>query len=161
MKSVAVPNTIWKNPIHFLAYGFGSGASPFAPGTMGTLAAVPFYLVCQEWPLSYYLALVVFMCLFGIWICDVASKDAGVHDHPGIVWDEFTGYFITMILAPSGFIWVIIGFILFRWFDIWKPWPISWCNNNIMGGFGVMIDDILAGILAWAVLQSLAWIFVY
>jgi len=105
--------------------------------------------------------LVVFMSLFGIWICGVAAKDIGVHDHPGIVWDEFTGYFITMILAPSGFMWILIGFILFRWFDIWKPWPISWLNDHVTGGFGIMIDDILAGIFAWVVLQGLAWIFVY
>jgi len=161
MKAVVTPQTIWKNPIHFLAYGLGSGAAPIAPGTAGTLAAIPFYLICQEWPLSYYLILLLVMTVFGIWICDVTAKDAGVHDHPGIVWDEFTGYFITMTLAPTGFIWVVIGFILFRLFDIWKPWPISWVNNNVMGGWGIMVDDILAAILAWGVLQGLAWLLVY
>lgn len=146
------------NPIHLLAFGFGSGCSPFAPGTMGTLMAVLFYLPLSLLDVSYYAIAVVIISLVGIWICDVAANDLKVHDHPGIVWDEFAGFFITMFAAPSGWLWIVVGFILFRLFDILKPWPISWLDSKVKGGFGIMIDDIIAGIFAWACLQGLVLI---
>ena len=82
----------------------------------------------------------------------------GVHDHGGIVWDEFAGYFITMIAAPPGWIWIVVGFVLFRLFDIFKPWPASWADRSIKGGFGIMLDDIFAGAYAWALMYAIAWI---
>ena len=96
------------------------------------------------------------MFLAGIWICEQASQILKVHDHPGIVWDEFVGYFITMIAAPPGWIWIVIGFILFRLFDILKPWPIRLIDQQIKGGFGIMADDVLAAVYAWLVLQGFA-----
>ncbi|MDP0589226.1 MAG: phosphatidylglycerophosphatase A [Candidatus Endonucleobacter bathymodioli] len=155
----AKPN-VWSNPIHFLAFGLGSGLSAKAPGTMGTIAAVPFYLLMQSLsPWKYFLLLVIAIVI-GIWLCDRASKDLGVHDHQGIVWDEFCGYWFTMLLAPAGWGWVLYGFILFRVFDIWKPWPINWLDAHVGGGVGIMIDDIVAGFFALSVLQLTAY-FIY
>lgn len=148
----------WQAPHHWLAFGFGSGLSPWAPGTAGTLAAIPLYLLLAQLPLALYLALLVLLFLIGIWACDRTSADLGVHDAPAIVWDEFVGFFITMAAAPAGWIWIPIGFLLFRLFDILKPWPIGWLDRQVEGGLGIMLDDVLAGAMAWLVLQLLAWL---
>ena len=147
---------VWSNPVHFLAFGLGSGLAPKAPGTFGTLAAVPFYLLLQYLPVWNYLLVLVVSMVLGIWICDRTSKDLGVHDHPGIVWDEFVGYWITMMAAPAGWLWVITGFVLFRFFDIIKPWPIRVLDKKVKGGFGIMIDDVIAGLFALVCMQLLA-----
>ncbi|GGP42949.1 phosphatidylglycerophosphatase A family protein [Shewanella saliphila] len=136
------------NPIHFLALGFGSGKAAKAPGTFGTLAAVPLVLLMQQLSLTPYLLISVLCMLAGFYICDKAAKDMGVHDHGAIVWDEVVGLMITMIAAPAGFVWLVLGFVLFRFFDIIKPWPIRWLDAKVHGGFGIMIDDVLAGIFA-------------
>lgn len=143
-------------PVHFLAFGFGSGLAPVAPGTFGTLAAIPLYLLMQTLTLPIYLAITAIVCIVGVWICGKSSELLGVHDHSGIVWDEFAGYFVTMIAAPAGWLWIIIGFALFRLFDIWKPWPISVLDKQVHGGLGIMVDDILAGFFALICLQLLA-----
>ena len=142
-----------KKPIHLLAFGFGSGLAPVAPGTFGTLAAVPLYLLLAPLPLPAYLAVVTAVSLAGIWICGRASRDLGVHDHPGIVWDEIAGFLVTMTAAPRGWSWLLLGFLLFRLFDIFKPWPIGWLDRRVRGGLGIMLDDLLAGAFAWLVLQ--------
>lgn len=147
------------NPLHILAFGFGSGLAPFAPGTFGTLMAIPLYLLMLKLSLVSYLIFVAIICIAGIWICDKSSKLLGVHDHGGIVWDEFAGFFITMIAAPAGWIWIVIGFLLFRLFDIWKPWPISFLDKKVDGGLGIMIDDVVAGIYALVCLQLLHLLF--
>jgi len=153
------PASVWRNPIHFLAFGLGSGASPWAPGTVGTLAAVPLWYLLAQTPLSIYLLLVLAALLVGVWLCGRTSRDLGVHDHGGIVWDEFVGYWITMIAVPMDWIWALTGFILFRLFDILKPWPIGPVDRQVQGGLGIMMDDVLAGIMAAAVLQGLIWLF--
>ncbi|MCL1120261.1 MULTISPECIES: phosphatidylglycerophosphatase A family protein [Shewanella] len=145
-----------KNPVHFLALGFGSGLAAKAPGTFGTLAAVPLYLLLAQLPLSWYLAVTLVCVLAGIYICDKAARDMGVHDHGAIVWDEVAGLLITMIAAPAGVLWLVVGFVLFRLFDIIKPWPIRWLDAKVEGGFGIMIDDVLAGIFALIGVQALA-----
>lgn len=149
------PASIWRNPIHFLAFGLGSGAAPKAPGTAGTLAAIPIWYLFSDWAIGPYLLLIFVTTLFGIWICGRTSKDLGVHDHGGIVWDEFVGLWITLIAVPAGWVWVILGFALFRVFDILKPWPIGWVDQRVSGGWGIMLDDILAGVMALCVLQAL------
>lgn len=136
------------NPIHFLALGFGSGLLPKAPGTYGTLAAIPLYLLLAPTTISTYLAIVIIMSIAGIYICGKAAEDAGVHDHGAIVWDEIVGFLITMFMVPLSWQSVVIGFILFRIFDIFKPWPISFVDKNLHGGLGIMVDDILAGFAA-------------
>ena len=137
------------DPIHFLALGFGSGLAPKAPGTFGTLAAIPVFLLSLSLNNVNYLLLVIVMSVAGIYICGKAAKDAGVHDHGAIVWDEIVGFMITMYLMPVSWLSVLVGFALFRFFDILKPWPISFIDKNCHGGLGIMLDDIVAGIAAW------------
>ncbi len=143
------------DPVHFLALGFGSGLSPKAPGTMGTLAAIPLYLLIAWLPLAAYLALVVVVCAAGIWICDRAARDFGVHDHPAIVWDEIAGFLVAMIAVPLGLLWVVLGFVLFRFFDILKPWPIRSLDRRVHGGVGIMLDDVVAGVFTLVILHAL------
>lgn len=143
-----------KNPWHLLATGFGSGLSPIIPGTMGTLAAVPVYLLLAQTPLMVYLLLVLISCAVGVKICQVTSDDMGVHDHGSIVWDEFAGFWITMLVVPVlglpvfDWKWLLAGFVLFRFFDMVKPWPIGWLDKRVHGGLGIMLDDIVAGVMA-------------
>ncbi|WP_107851453.1 phosphatidylglycerophosphatase A [Oceanimonas marisflavi] len=144
------------NPLHLLALGFGSGLSPVMPGTMGTLAAVPLYLLMAGLPLWLYVALLIVGFVAGIKICNAATTAIGRHDHGAIVWDEFIGFGVTMLAAPAGWKWIAIGFVLFRFFDMVKPWPISWFDRRVHGGFGIMLDDLIAGLFALACLQGLA-----
>jgi phosphatidylglycerophosphatase A len=148
------------NPIYLLALGFGFGLSPRAPGTLGTLPALPFYLWIQDWPLLWYVLLVLILFLIGIWVCQVTARELGIKDPPCVVWDEFVGFLVTMAVAPrpSGWVWLLEGFILFRLFDIWKPWPIRVLDRRLPGGLGIMLDDVAAGIFAALVLASFQWV---
>ena len=147
----------FRRPVQFLAFGFGSGLFPRAPGTAGTLAAVPLYWLIADWGLVWYTAVVLVAALLGIWICGAASRELNVHDHPGIVWDEFVGYWITLWAVPVDWVWMLAGFVVFRVLDIAKPWPISYLDRKVKGGFGIMIDDILAGVMACATLHIALW----
>lgn len=131
----------------------GSGLSRVMPGTAGTLAAVPIYLLMAQLPLTAYIALVLLGFLLGVWLCHVASRELGVHDHGGIVWDEFVGYWITMVAVPTSALTVLAGFVVFRLFDMVKPWPISLVDRKVHGGLGIMIDDVLAGLASAGVLH--------
>lgn len=153
-----IPAGLLKNPLHFLSLGFGSGLSPFAPGTFGTLAAIPLYLLIQPLPLAGYLFITLAGLVIGFYLCGETARALGVHDHGGIVWDEIIGYLITMVAVPLHWYWIIAGFILFRLFDIFKPWPIKWIDRRITGGVGIMLDDVLAGIFAWTGLQLLIYL---
>jgi phosphatidylglycerophosphatase A len=153
MKS-KVPFVPWRRFVHFLAFGFGTGRSPVAPGTFGTLVGIPAYLLLQPLNTYIYVAVVAGLFVVGVWLCHVTEQDLGVHDHPGIVWDEIVGYLITMFMAPTGWEWIVLGFFLFRLFDIWKPFPIRQIERCIQGGFGNMLDDALAALYAWLVLQA-------
>ena len=148
-----VPREVWRNPLYFIAFGFGSGAAPFAPGTFGTLMAIPFYLVLSLLPLGAYLLFVLLFIIFSSWLCERLSNATQTQDHPGMCIDEFAGFFVTMIAAPAGWMWIVAGFLLFRIFDIWKPWPISYADENIHGGFGMVFDDVLAGVYALVLMQ--------
>lgn len=141
-----------RNPVLFAAFGFGAGLHRKAPGTAGTLVAIPIYLLLQYLPRPLWLCVLVVMMLAGIWICDRASKEQGGMDHPGIVWDEIVGFLVSMSAVTFSWINLLAGFVLFRLFDIAKPWPISWLDRRIKGGLGIMLDDIVAGICAGAVL---------
>lgn len=152
-----VPQAVWHNPLYFIAFGFGSGAAPFAPGTFGTLAAIPFYLLLCHLPLTLYIAFLVAFIAFTSWLCDRISRETKTSDHPGMCIDEFVGFFVTMTAVPSGFIWILLGFALFRLFDICKPWPISYVDEHIKGGFGMIFDDVLAGIYACICLHIIVY----
>lgn len=155
MKRNHAPPSVWRNPVHFLAFGFGSGAAPYAPGTFGTLVAIPAYLLLRPLPLPLYLVLTGLLFIAGVALCGRTARDIGVHDHSGIVWDEIVGYLLTMAAVPSGWPWIAGGFAAFRFFDIVKPWPIRRLDRDVGGGFGIMLDDVLAGLYAalalWAV----------
>jgi phosphatidylglycerophosphatase A len=148
-------NDLIKHPVLLLAFGFGSGLAPKAPGTFGTVIGVLFYLLLQPLQLPIFIAVTIAVCLVGIPICGVAATRLGVHDHSGIVWDEIAGYLVTMAFVPHGWLWVIAGFIAFRIFDILKPWPICVLDRKLKGGFGIMLDDVVAGIFAGATLWLL------
>jgi phosphatidylglycerophosphatase A len=147
------PKDIIFHPVHFLSLGLGSGLAPVAPGTAGTLVALLLYIPLATLPLWAYLTVLLVGTLVGIVLCEKTSNKLGGHDHPAIVWDEFLGYWLTMLFAPAGWIWMVVGFLLFRLFDIWKPWPVNIVDQNIKGGLGIMLDDLVAGIYALALLQ--------
>ena len=142
------------SPVHWLAFGLGSGFAPKAPGTVGSAAAILLYLPLAELPLAVYCVIVVLAFVTGVLICGATSRQLGVHDHGGIVWDEFVGVWITLAAVPPTPGGVLFGFLLFRLLDIVKPWPIKWADKKVHGGFGIMLDDAVAGILAAACLQA-------
>ena len=143
-----LPGWIWTRPDGLIACGFGTGAAAVAPGTFGTLIGIPAYWFMQPLDTGYYIAVLTALFVFGVWICERVAQALQVHDHPGIVWDEVVGYLVTMMFAPSGWVWWVAGFVLFRVFDIFKPWPIKFFDLRVPGGLGIMIDDVLAGIYA-------------
>ncbi len=150
---------ILTDPVHLLAFGFGAGLSPVAPGTVGTVVAIP--LVAATWPLPLALrvALFVLLAAAGVWVCGMSARRLGVHDFGGIVFDEIAGFYLVMLLVPAGGWWLLAGFIAFRFFDIAKPWPIGMLDRRIKGGAGIMIDDLVAALFAAAALRigHFAW----
>ncbi|NOQ14202.1 MAG: phosphatidylglycerophosphatase A [Methyloprofundus sp.] len=140
------------DPILCLAFGFGSGLAKKAPGTFGTLAAVPIYIALVQANSLIYAIVTIICSVAGIWICGIAADKLGEHDFGGIVWDEIAGFLITMWFVAFSWQNLILGFVLFRIFDIFKPWPIKWIDQKVSGGFGIMLDDIIAGLFAGAVL---------
>ena len=150
------PRWVFTDPWCFLGFGFGSGLAPKAPGTAGTLVAIPIYLLMSLLSVEIYSTTVVLLFLLGILICQRCEERIQLSDHSGIVWDEIVGYLITMIAVPFSWPAVMAGFALFRIFDVLKPWPISWFDRHVEGGLGIMLDDIVAGIFACLTLQLLA-----
>jgi phosphatidylglycerophosphatase A len=140
------------SPVLFLAFGFGSGLAKKMPGTMGTVAAIPVYLLFMQGNIWVYSVLTVVATIVGFDICGRAADLLGEHDFGGIVWDEVAGFLITMWFVPFSWSAVVAGFILFRFFDIIKPWPIKWIDQHVEGGLGIMLDDVLAGIMAGGLL---------
>ncbi|AAU26818.1 TPA: phosphatidylglycerophosphatase A [Legionella pneumophila] len=159
MNQVNLANRVWQDPVYFIAFGFGSGLMSIAPGTWGTLAAIPLYLLMINAHWSIYLLWTALAFALGVWVSDRVTEDLGVHDYKGIVWDEVVGYLLTMFLVPKGISWMLIGFILFRIFDIWKPQPIRMVDQRVHGGLGIMLDDVLAAVPAWCIMQILVWSF--
>lgn len=128
---------------------------PGAPGSFGTLLAILPYLFISRLPLPIYLVVVLTCFVIGIYLCHYTTVALGLHDHMAIVWDEFVGFWITMTAAPSSWKWILLGFVLFRVFDLVKPWPVNLADSELEGGLGIMLDDVLAGLYAMACLQLL------
>jgi phosphatidylglycerophosphatase A len=152
---------LFRHPAGWIATGFGSGLSPRAPGTAGSLAALLPWLALRELPLPVYVLALVLAFALGVWVCGWAVKTLRIGDPGSVVWDEFVGLWIA--LAPllwlrAGYLWILCGFILFRFFDIAKPWPVSWADRKLDGGLGVMLDDVFAGIYAGIALIALQWL---
>lgn len=149
---------LFSSPASFLAFGFGTGLAPVAPGTFGSLPGLAIAVALSALPLLPYLVLTLLAFMAGVWICQVASERLGTHDHGGIVWDEIVGMLVTMIAVPLSPITAVAGFALFRLFDIWKPWPIGWVDKRVQGGFGIMVDDVIAGVAACGCLHLILWL---
>lgn len=145
-----------RRPHHWLAFGFGAGLVPWAPGTAGTLVGVPFYLLLAPLPLVGYLAVLAGLTLIGVWACDRTAAELDEGDPSAVVWDEILGLLVTLTAAPTGWGWILAGVVLFRIFDILKPWPIRVLDRRLKGGWGIVLDDLLAGLCALGVLQGLA-----
>ena len=156
------PNLLFllQHPVHFFALGFGSGLAPKAPGTFGTIMAIPLYWVIRNFPFESKITLISLAFIIGIYFCDFTGKALGVSDHGSIVWDEIVAMMLVLTIAPFTIYWWITAFILFRLFDIWKPFPIRQCDAKLKGGFGVMFDDLLAAIYAMIIIQGLQWIII-
>ena len=150
---------IASRPAYFIAFGFGSGLSPFAPGTAGTLAAFPIYalLVLLGLGAPMFFALIAGLFLIGVWASHETGRALGVADYGGIVWDEIVAFLAILYFTPPSVAWFIAAFFIFRIFDIWKPFPIRYFDTHIKNGFGVMFDDALAAVYSIALIQGLVW----
>lgn len=156
---------ILSSPVHFLAFGFGAGLTPVAPGTVGTLVGIPFFLLLQPLGLLTYVAITAVLFVLGCYLCGESARRLGVHDHGGIVWDEIVGYLVTMLplllAVPRAevtlWVWIAVGFGMFRFFDILKPPPANLADRKVHGGFGIMLDDLIAAIYSAALLTVLLW----
>jgi phosphatidylglycerophosphatase A len=157
---------ILSSPVHLLAFGFGTGLAPVAPGTVGTLVGIPFFLALSSLGLPIYLAATALLFALGCYVCGESARRLGVHDHGGIVWDEIVAFLVTMLplLLPLPrtalplWAWLALGFGLFRLFDILKPPPAGWADRQLHGGFGIMLDDLIAAVYAAGVLALLMWL---
>lgn len=152
-----LPKTVWRDPACLVAIGFGAGAVPYAPGTVGTLLALPIYWFAAGLSTMAYALWVGLLFALGVWVCQRAERQLGAHDHPSVVWDEVVGFLVAMFAAPAGWPWIAAGFLFFRLFDVWKPYPIRQLEKRMRGGLGTMLDDVLAGLYAWVCLQGLAY----
>ena len=140
-------------PAHFIAFGFGVGLIPVAPGTFGTLLAFPLYwLIRPEVGQMEYLLVVLVLFGLGIWACDVTGRAIGVADHGGMVWDEIVAFLLVLFFVPAALHWQAVAFLLFRLFDILKPPPIGYYDRIFKSGFGVMLDDLVAAFYTLVVL---------
>ena len=150
---------IFSHPAHFISFGFGSGLSPSAPGTMGTLVAFPLYwYLAPQLTDTLFVVLLVWLFAFGVWVCGKTGRALGVEDYGGIVWDEIVAFLLVLFFTPDGVLWKLFAFLLFRFFDIVKPPPIRHFDRTWHGGLGVMFDDILAAgytLLCMALVKSI------
>jgi len=146
------------DPVHFLAFGFGTGLAPVAPGTFGSLPGILLFWLTMDYGLYVQLAVALSITLAGIWICGESARRIGVHDHGGIVWDEIVGMYVTLLAAPVSLVGWVLAFIIFRIMDIVKPWPIRDLDHRLGGGVGIMLDDLAAALYAAILLAFGGWI---
>jgi phosphatidylglycerophosphatase A len=147
-----------RHPAGWIGTGFGSGLFPRAPGTVGSLAALlPWWLFLRPLDPLWYLGVLVATFAVGVWSADWMIARTRIADPSVFVWDEFVGLWLALFLAPAGWAWAVGGFALFRLFDIWKPWPVRWADREVHGGLGAMLDDVLAGVYAFFILQGLTF----
>ena len=152
---------LMQHPAYFCGLGFGSGLAKKAPGTFGTLIGFPLFWLIAGYSLSMQLLIISALFVIGIYFCSATGKALGVADHGGIVWDEIVAMMLVLTFTPMQWQWWLAAFLLFRLFDIWKPFPIRQFDAKLKNGFGVMFDDLLAGIYAIICLKALLWIFTH
>ena len=146
---------VLSHPAGWIASGFGSGFSPVASGTVGSAVALIPWFALRELNLASYLLALAAAFALGVWASGIVIRRLGVEDPGVVVWDEFVGQWIALlplVVAPRGWPWIGAAFVLFRVFDVWKPWPASWADRHVKGGFGAMLDDAFAGAYAALVL---------
>ena len=144
---------VWKYPVHLVAYGFGTGLAPVAPGSFGTLVGVGLYRIMGSLRPLHYWSVTAVLWLVGVPICEQTAADLGAHDPGAIVWDEIVGYLVAMYRLPQSWGWLAAGFVVYRFFDVWKPYPIGVVEEGFGVGVSIMADDVVAGIYAWCVLH--------
>ena len=145
------------HPAHFFAQGFGSGLSPKAPGTFGTLMGLPLFWLISSYTLHTQLLIITALFLLGIYFCHKTGQDLGLADHGSMVWDEIVAMMLVLTIAGNSWTLWLIAFLLFRLFDIWKPYPICYFDAKLKNGFGVMFDDLLAAIYTILVIKFIIW----
>lgn len=148
---------LFSHPTHFFALGFGSGLVPKAPGTFGTLMGLPLFWLISPYSLSAQLLIIAALFFIGIYFCHKTSQDLGVADHGGMVWDEIVAIMLVLSFTPANWLWWLVAFLLFRLFDIWKPYPIRQFDAKLKNGFGVMFDDLLAAVYAIISIKAILW----
>lgn len=162
-QNTVIPSWSWMTArvVRILGFGFGTGLTKSAPGTVGTLPAIFVAGLLFGMGMSHLTLLIVAAALFllGVRICDILSRELGTHDHRGIVWDEFVAMLLVLSCVPQGLGWWLLSFLLFRLFDILKPQPVKWADSQIKGGLGVMLDDAIAAVYTILVVQVLHWLF--
>jgi len=151
---------LFAHPAHLIAFGFGSGLAPKAPGTVGTLLGFPLFwgVAAAAHDLPNRVVLLIAAFLVGIWACARTGRALGMADYGGMVWDEIVAFALVLLFTPAGWLWIALAFALFRLFDILKPWPIRLADTHFKSGFGVMFDDLLAALYAIAILKGLQWL---
>jgi phosphatidylglycerophosphatase A len=152
--------TVLTDPVNFLAFGLGTGLAPFAPGTFGSIPGVMLFWLTLDFGLYVQLGIAATLALFGVWVCGESARRIGVHDHGGIVWDEITGMYLTLLAAPFTPAGWLLAFVLFRIMDIVKPWPIRDLDHRLGGGVGIMLDDLVAALYAAVVLGLYRWLMI-
>ena len=152
--------TVMTDPVHFLAFGFGSGLAPFAPGTFGSIPGVLLFWLTLDFSLYVQFAVAAALVIFGVSICGESARRLGIHDHGGIVWDEISGMYITLLAAPVTVSGWLLAFLLFRVMDIVKPWPIRDLDHRLTGGVGIMLDDLAAALYAAIALGLYRWLMI-
>jgi phosphatidylglycerophosphatase A len=148
--------TVLTDPVHFLAFGFGTGLAPIAPGTFGSLPGLLLFWLTLDFGLYVQLGIALALLIPGIWLCGESARRIGVHDHGGIVWDEIAGMYVTLLFAPPTVWGFTAAFVVFRFMDIVKPWPIRDLDHRIHGGLGIMLDDLVAALYA-VLLLAFGW----
>ncbi|MCH8159778.1 MAG: phosphatidylglycerophosphatase A [Proteobacteria bacterium] len=151
---------VMTDPVNFLAFGFGTGLAPIAPGTFGSLPGVLLFWLTMDFGLYVQLGVAAALVVSGVWICGESARRIGVHDYGGIVWDEIAGMYITLLAAPISLVGWVLAFVLFRIADIVKPWPIRDLDHRIEGGLGIMLDDLVAALYAALLLGLYRWLMI-
>lgn len=146
MEKSELRRKVLRDPVNLLAFGFGTGLSPMAPGTAGSLLGLALAWVTVELPIAVRILVTIVLIGSGVWICGESARRIAVHDHPGIVWDEIAGIYLALLVAPPSIWGWALGFGLFRLFDVWKPWPIRDLDHRLQGGLGIMLDDLVAAL---------------
>jgi phosphatidylglycerophosphatase A len=150
--------TVLTDPVNFVAFGFGTGLAPFAPGTFGSIPGLILFWLTLDFGIYVQFGVAAVISVAGVWICGESARRIGVHDHGGIVWDEIVGMYVTLFVAPVSVTGFVLAFVLFRIMDIVKPWPIRDLDHRIHGGLGIMLDDLVAALYAAVLLALYAWL---